>query len=76
MAGRLESSLVVLAEVPATFRRPKVRRAPIISGERREPVLAVVVKFTERVLPIFRREEGGRFRERNPSALAVRKLLQ
>jgi hypothetical protein len=45
----------------------------MVRSEHREPVL---VKFTERVLPIFRREQEGRFRERNPSALAVRKLLR
>ena len=72
----LESRLAVLAEVHATFGRPEVRRAPMVRREHREPVLAGIVKFTERVLPIFRREQEGRLRERNPSALAVRKLLQ
>ena len=48
----------------------------MVRREHREPVLAGIVKFTERVLPIFRREQEGRLRERNPSALAVRKLLQ
>ena len=53
----MDNPLAVLAEVHATFGRPEVRRARMVSCERREPLFAGIVKFTERVLPIFRREE-------------------
>src|SRR5512133_3223384 len=68
--------LAALAEVHAAFGRPEVRGAPVVRCECREPARAGIVEFTERVLLIFRREEMGRIRERNPSAPAGRKSLQ